>query len=61
MKRKMSNPILDEIRRIRETMFEEAGGTMDGIVKLIQSDIKRIAEKSISVSRPKKRKKTEKA
>jgi len=41
MKQMTNNPILDELRQIRERMFEEAGGTMQGLVELIRADMKR--------------------
>jgi hypothetical protein len=30
------NPILDELRAVREKMLADAGGTLDGLVAMIQ-------------------------
>ena len=35
------NPILDELRKTRERLLAEAGGTLDGLVAQLQQDERR--------------------
>jgi len=32
------NPILDELRAVRERLLEDAGGTLDGLVDRLQAE-----------------------
>ena len=34
----MKTPILDEIRKTREQLLEESGGTLDGLVRRLQAE-----------------------
>lgn len=34
----MKNPILDELRQVRETLLAEVGGTLDALVDRLQSE-----------------------
>lgn len=45
MKNPNENPILQELREIRERMFEEAGGSLETLVKQIQERQKETIEK----------------
>ncbi len=36
-----TNPILDELRQIREKLLEDAGGTLDGLVDALQEEEKK--------------------
>ncbi len=38
------NPILDELRRTRETLLAEAGGSLEGLVAQLQQD-ERVSER----------------
>ncbi len=45
MKNPNENPILQELREIRERMFEEAGGSLETLVKQLQERQRETIEK----------------
>lgn len=41
------DPIVSETRKLREEMFQEAGGSLDGLFELLKEEQKRYSDKLV--------------